>query len=87
MCDVDVNDTVTLATTSIPTSVSDPVMSTSKGDPASNNSTLADALSRLVLKREKPHLLTFSGRETTKSLHQSIYGSHECLLCFPMLLW
>ena len=46
MCDVDVSDTVTMATTSIPTSVSDPVMSTSKGDPSSDNSTLADALSR-----------------------------------------
>ena len=66
MCDVDVSDTVTMATTSIPTSVSDPVMSTSKGDPASDNSTLADALSRLVLKREKPRLPTFSGRDTTK---------------------
>ena len=32
MCNVDVSDTATLATTPIQTSVSDPVMSTSNGD-------------------------------------------------------
>ena len=46
MCDVYVSDTLTMVTTSIPTSLSDPVMSTSKGDPASDNSTLADAKRR-----------------------------------------